>query len=161
MPVGKTIPSAPTTGRALIENLLVKIPNHMKNSLRLVAVSLALIAGTAAFAQTSGSAPLSEQRPNEGPSPVINDDGSITLADGTLIQPNDDGTYTLPNGEVIDLSKHSPADDPGHQGGGKPPAGDPGRNGVGQSPAGDPGRNGGGKSPGGDPGRNGLPPGGR
>ena len=73
----------------------------MKNSLRLLAAVLALFAGASAFAQNSNPPP----RGPHGPPPSdINDDGAITLPDGTVLQAptlNDDGSITLPDGTVL------------------------------------------------------------
>jgi hypothetical protein len=77
----------------------------MKNSLRLLAAALAIFAGTAAFAQSTGSATPPARRPHRGPPPgEINSDGTITLPDGTVLQPptvNSDGTITLPDGTAL------------------------------------------------------------
>ena len=77
----------------------------MKNSLRLLAAALAIIAGASAFAQDTGSTPP-PRGPHFGPPPgsTINADGTITLPDGTVLQPptfNADGTVTLPDGTVL------------------------------------------------------------
>src|SRR5471032_2525185 len=108
----------------------------MKNSLRLLAATLAIFAGASAFAQSPDSPPA--HGPHFGPppgtvnddgtitlpdgtvlpAPTFNADGTITLPDGTVIDPNADGTYTLPDGHVIDLSKAPPVGGPGGPGGG-------------------------------------------
>ena len=90
----------------------------MKTSLRFVSVALALAVGAAAFAQTTGNATTTTRPahgPHFGPPPgsTINSDGTITLPDGTVVQPpthNSDGTITLPDGTVIDPSQepHGP-----------------------------------------------------
>jgi hypothetical protein len=77
----------------------------MKNSLRLLAATLAIFAGASAFAQSAGSTTPPARGPHFGPPPgALNTDGTITLPDGTVLQPptlNDDGTITLPDGTVL------------------------------------------------------------
>ena len=48
-----------------------------------------------------------------GPPFTVNADGTITLHDGTVLHPNADGTFTLPDGHVIDLTQGPPAGGPG------------------------------------------------
>jgi hypothetical protein len=83
----------------------------MKNSLRFLAATLAILAGASAFAQDTGTTPP-PHGPHFGPPPgVVNDDGTITLPDGTVLPAptfNDDGTITLPDGTVIDPSQMPP-----------------------------------------------------
>ncbi len=83
----------------------------MKNSLRLLIATLALMAGVSAFAQTTDIT-RPAHGPHFGPPPgVVNDDGTITLPDGT----------------VINLSKAPPAGGPGRGLGGHrgpPPSGE-------------------------------------
>ena len=82
----------------------------MKNSLRLLAATLAIFAGASVFAQSTGTPP--PPGPHFGPPPgVVNDDGTITLPDGTVLPAptfNADGTITLPDGTVIDPSQLPP-----------------------------------------------------
>jgi hypothetical protein len=91
----------------------------MKNSLRLLTAGLALIASVAAFAQTTGNTTATPPagHPHFGPPPgsVVNDDGTITLPDGTVLPAptvNADGTITLPDGTVIDPTKDHPPGPP-------------------------------------------------
>ncbi len=86
----------------------------MKNSLRLFA-ALTLLLSSSAFAQTTGNATAT--RPAHGrhfgppPGSTLNSDGTLTLPDGTVVQPpthHRDGTITLPDGTVIDPSEDHP-----------------------------------------------------
>lgn len=76
----------------------------MKNSLRLLVVAFAILAGASAFAQTSGSTTPPARGPKGPPPGIVNSDGTITLPDGTVLQPptlNADGSITLPDGTVL------------------------------------------------------------
>ena len=51
----------------------------MKNSLRLLVVAFAILAGASAFAQTSGSTTPPARGPKGPPPGAVNSDGTITL----------------------------------------------------------------------------------